>query len=51
MRALLVLLFSLSAKDQAATVVANTAGEGAVLASFRLVGVGSASHCGCGDDS
>jgi hypothetical protein len=32
----------------AATVVADTTGEGAALASVRLVGVGPASHCGGG---
>jgi hypothetical protein len=45
-RALLWPLFVLSAWAQPATVVADTTGEGAVLASVRLVGVGPASHCG-----
>jgi hypothetical protein len=43
-RALLRSLFSWSAWAQAATVLADTTGEGAALASVRLVGVVSASH-------
>jgi hypothetical protein len=45
-RALVWPLFASSAWVQPATVVANTKGEGDALASVRLVGVGSASHCG-----
>jgi hypothetical protein len=36
---------------QPATVVAGTTCDGAAMASFRLVGVISASHCGGGHDS
>jgi hypothetical protein len=50
MRAQLGLLFSLSARDQAATVVAGTTGEGAAMASVRSAGMGSASHCGGGHE-
>jgi hypothetical protein len=49
-RALLWLLFPRSAWAQTATVVAGTTVEGAALASVPSVGVGSASHCGVGDD-
>jgi hypothetical protein len=41
-----LVLYALSAWAQPATVVAGKTGEGAALASFRLVGMGSASHCG-----
>jgi hypothetical protein len=41
-------LFGRSAWAQPATVVAGNTGEGVSLASVRLVGVGSASHCGGG---
>jgi hypothetical protein len=37
-------LFCLSAGAQSTTVVADTKGEGAVLASVRLVGLGSTSN-------
>jgi hypothetical protein len=50
MRALLWPLFARSEWAQAATVVAGTKNEGAVLASIRSVGVGSASHCVGGHD-
>jgi hypothetical protein len=43
---LLWLLFARSAWAHPATVLADSTGEGAALASFRLVGVGLASHCG-----
>jgi hypothetical protein len=36
--------------DQQATVLAGTTCESVALASVRLVGVGSASHCGGGHD-
>jgi hypothetical protein len=48
-----VLLWPLSARsawDQTTTVVAGTTVEGAVLASVRLVGAWSDSHCGGGHD-
>jgi hypothetical protein len=44
-RALIRPLFACSAWAQPATVVVGTPGEGSDLASVRLVGVGSASHC------
>ena len=47
-RALVRSLFALMAWDHPATVVADTAGECADLASVQFVGVGSASHCGGG---
>jgi hypothetical protein len=47
-RALLWPLFARTAWSQTATVVADTTVEGAALASVRLVGVGSANHCGGG---
>jgi hypothetical protein len=43
-------LFSLSALSQGTNVVAGTTGEGAALASVRLVGKGSNSHCSRGHD-
>jgi hypothetical protein len=46
MRALLWPLIAWSAWIQPATLVAVTKVEGAALASFRLVDLGSASHCG-----
>jgi hypothetical protein len=46
MRALLWPLYACSAWAEAATVVADTTGGSAALASVRLVGMGSASHCG-----
>jgi hypothetical protein len=49
-RALLLPLIALKAWNQPATVIAVTTGEGAALASFRSVGVGSASLCGCWHD-
>jgi hypothetical protein len=49
-RALLWPLFPQSACAQPATLLAGTTGEGAALASVRLVGVGSDSHCGGGHD-
>jgi hypothetical protein len=49
-RALLWSLFALSAWDQRATVEAGKTGEGAALASVRLVVVRTVSHCGCGHD-
>jgi hypothetical protein len=45
-RALLWPVFARSAWAQAATVLASTTCEGAVLSCFRSVDVGSASHCG-----
>jgi hypothetical protein len=42
-------LFARSACAQAASEVTNTTGEDAALATVRLVGVGSASHCGGGN--
>jgi hypothetical protein len=42
--------FARSAWTQPATVVEGTTGEGHPLASDRLVGVGSASNCGGGND-
>jgi hypothetical protein len=45
-RALLSHLFAWLARDQATVVVEGTKVEGAALTSARLVGVGSASHCG-----
>jgi hypothetical protein len=50
LRALLWTLFERSAWAQPATVVADTTGEGAALASVRSVGVGSYSHCVGGHD-
>jgi hypothetical protein len=50
-RALICPLFARSALAQPDTVVAGTTGEGAALATVRLVGVGSASHCGGGHGS
>jgi hypothetical protein len=47
-RALLWPLFARSAWAQSATVLAGTTSEAAALASVRLVGVGSTSHCGVG---
>jgi hypothetical protein len=47
-KALLWPLFAWSAWAQTATVVAGKRGEGAALASVRLVGMGSARHCGAG---
>jgi hypothetical protein len=47
-RALIWPLFTWSAWAHTATVVAGTSCGGAVLASVRSVGVGSASHCGRG---
>jgi hypothetical protein len=47
-RAQLWPLFAWLAWAQPATVVAGTTGEGVVLASDLLVGVGSASLCGGG---
>jgi hypothetical protein len=44
--ALLWPLIVLTACAQPATVVAGTTGEGATLASFRLLGVGSTTECG-----
>jgi hypothetical protein len=44
-RALLSHLFAWLAKVQPAVVVEGTKVEGASLASVRVVGVGSASHC------
>jgi hypothetical protein len=44
-RALLWPLFARSAWSQLATVVSDTKGEDAALASVRLSGVGSTSHC------
>jgi hypothetical protein len=49
-RALLWPLFARSAWVQPATVVAGKTGEGADQASFRLVVVGSDSHCGSGHE-
>jgi hypothetical protein len=49
-RALLWQLFARSAWPQTATVVASTTGEGAALASVRSIGVGTARHCGGGQD-
>jgi hypothetical protein len=49
-RALLWPLFDRSAWDQPTTVVAVTTCDGAALASFRSVGVGSTSNCGSGHD-
>ena len=43
-------LFALSAWTQPVTVVADTTGVGALLASVGSVGVDSASHCDSGDD-
>jgi hypothetical protein len=48
--ALLRPLFAWSARAQQASVVASKTGEGATLASFRLVGEGSASYIGGGHD-
>jgi hypothetical protein len=45
-RALFRRQYSGSAWAQTATVVAGTTGEGASLASLRLVSVGSSIHCG-----
>jgi hypothetical protein len=50
MRALLWTMFAWSARAQAATVVACTKVEGADLAYVRLVGEGSAKHCGGGHE-
>ena len=50
MRALLWLLFAWSALAQTATAVPGKADEGALLASFMSVGMGSASHCGGSHD-
>jgi hypothetical protein len=47
-RALFRPLFAWSAWVQQATVLAGTRGEIAALASHRLVGLVSASHCGGG---
>jgi hypothetical protein len=49
-KALLWPLFACTTWSEAATVVAETTGEGPALASVRLVGVGSASHCVGGHD-
>jgi hypothetical protein len=49
-RELLWPLFDSSGWAQLATVVAGTTCDGAALASDRLVGVGSANHCGGGHD-
>jgi hypothetical protein len=49
-KALLWPLVAWSAWAQSATVVEGTTEEGADLASVRLVGVGSDSHCGGGHD-
>ena len=43
-------LFDSSAWAKPATVVVGTPGEGSDLASVRLVGVGSGSHCGGSHD-
>jgi hypothetical protein len=43
-------LFDLSAWGQPTPVVADTTVDGAALPSVRLVGVGSARHCGGGHD-
>jgi hypothetical protein len=45
-RALLWPLFARPAWDQTTTVVVGKTGEGAALASVRLVFVGQESHCG-----
>ena len=43
-------LFSWSEWAQPATLVADKTGEGAAMASDRLDGVGTSSHCGVGHD-
>jgi hypothetical protein len=50
-RLLLWPLFARSAWALTATVVVDTTGEGADLASVSLVDLGSASHCGGRQDS
>jgi hypothetical protein len=49
-RALVWPLFACSEWAHPDTLVADTTGVDADLASVRLVGVGSASHCCCGQD-
>jgi hypothetical protein len=51
LRALLWPLFSWSVWVETDTVVAGTSGEGATLASFRMVDVSSVNHCVCEHDS
>jgi hypothetical protein len=50
-KALFCPLFARSECGQATTMLAGTKGEGAYLATDRLVGVGSISHGGSGKDS